>query len=206
MLTGPSIGTNLELTKGGSVVENIFDSLIDLALMIEPSKFFFSPIDLVKPPTHKASHQLEHAWLHLLMSLVHLRNKPNTSQQHRTICMGLVEVGLKRVDDAIDKQTHQKEKAVLPLDIMTMNVEKIESDKGRQHPAIYAFTIVTIIFLPLSTVSSNFGMNTVDIRNIEDGQWIYWAVAIPLTIVIMVFTPFWAGELETVFKVLRDLI
>ncbi|KAJ9483613.1 hypothetical protein VN97_g9784 [Penicillium thymicola] len=47
-----------------------------------------------------------------------------------------------------------------------MNDKKIQNDKSRQDFAIYAFTIVTIIFLPLNTVSSIFGMNTTDIRNI----------------------------------------
>lgn len=36
------------------------------------------------------------------------------------------------------------------------------------------FIIVTIIFLPLSFVSSFFGMNTSDIRNINDSQKVFW--------------------------------
>lgn len=47
------------------------------------------------------------------------------------------------------------------------------------------FTVVTIIFLPLSFVTSFFGMNTNDIRDMASGQSLFWAVAIPLTAVTM---------------------
>jgi hypothetical protein len=45
------------------------------------------------------------------------------------------------------------------------------------------FTIVTVIFLPLSFVTSYFGMNTADIRDMDSRQPLFWAVAIPLTVV-----------------------
>ncbi|KAJ5960021.1 Nucleic acid-binding OB-fold [Penicillium vulpinum] len=85
-----------------------------------------------------------------------------------------------------------------------MNEKKIQNDKSRQDFAIYAFTIVTIIFLPLNTVSSIFGMNTSDIRDIESGQWIYWAVSIPLTVIVMALTLFWAGELNIVYNLVKS--
>lgn len=61
--------------------------------------------------------------------------------------------------------------------------------------AIYAFTIVTIIFLPLSSVAGIFGMNTADIRDMDLGQWAYWAAAIPVTVVVIVLGLWWMGEL-----------
>lgn len=67
--------------------------------------------------------------------------------------------------------------------------------KDRQEQAIYAFTIVTIIFLPLSAVSSVFGMNSSDIRDMEAGQWLYWATAIPVTILTIVLGLWWMGEM-----------
>lgn len=72
--------------------------------------------------------------------------------------------------------------------------------KDRQEQAIYAFTIVTIIFLPLSAVSSIFGMNTSDIRDMEAGQWLYWASAIPVTILVIVLGLWWMGELGYLFN------
>ena len=47
------------------------------------------------------------------------------------------------------------------------------------------FTIVTIIFLPLSFATSYLGMNTTDIRDMEQGQWLLWAIGAPLTVVVL---------------------
>lgn len=55
--------------------------------------------------------------------------------------------------------------------------------------------MVTIIFLPLGTVSSIFGMNTADIANMELGQWIYWVTAIPTTLIVILAGLWWMGEL-----------
>lgn len=60
----------------------------------------------------------------------------------------------------------------------------IEIAEEGQSKAILVFTLVTIIFLPLSFVTSFFGMNTSDIRDIDNSQVIFWIVAIPLTIVV----------------------
>lgn len=47
--------------------------------------------------------------------------------------------------------------------------------------AVLVFTIVTIIFLPLSFVASYLGMNTYDIRNMTQNQSLFWIVAGSLT-------------------------
>lgn len=75
------------------------------------------------------------------------------------------------------------------------NENKYSDTKDRQEQAIYAFTIVTVIFLPLSAVAGIFGMNTSDIRNMELGQWVYWAAAVPITILVIVIGLWWMGEL-----------
>ncbi|KAH7224281.1 uncharacterized protein BKA55DRAFT_584383 [Fusarium redolens] len=54
-----------------------------------------------------------------------------------------------------------------------------------QSIAIYVFTLVTVVFLPLSFATSYMGMNTSDIRDMEQGQWIFWAVGGVLTVVVM---------------------
>lgn len=58
--------------------------------------------------------------------------------------------------------------------------------------AILVFTIVTIIFLPLSFVSSFFGMNTSDIRDMQTSQWVFWVVAVALTVTVVAFAMFLA--------------
>lgn len=74
--------------------------------------------------------------------------------------------------------------------------DEIEMNKDRQENAIMVFTIVTITFLPLSFVSSVFGMNTTDVRDMPYGQWAFWAAAAPLTIVVVAGSLWWAGEFE----------
>ncbi|KJK78621.1 hypothetical protein H634G_05996 [Metarhizium anisopliae BRIP 53293] len=51
---------------------------------------------------------------------------------------------------------------------------------------------------PLPAISSIFGMNTNDIRDMDSGQWLYWAVAIPVTLLIIVIGLWWMGELGSV--------
>jgi hypothetical protein len=59
------------------------------------------------------------------------------------------------------------------------SLEINEEDHGK---AIMVFTIVTVIFLPLSFVTSFFGMNTADLRDMDSRQGLFWSVAIPLTV------------------------
>ncbi|RFU72016.1 mg2+ transporter [Trichoderma arundinaceum] len=72
---------------------------------------------------------------------------------------------------------------------------KMEWTKDKQENAIYAFTLVTIVFLPLSAISSIFGMNTNDIRNMDFDQWLYWVVALPVTVIIIIAGLWWMDEL-----------
>ncbi|KAL8703497.1 MAG: hypothetical protein Q9225_008116, partial [Loekoesia sp. 1 TL-2023] len=78
------------------------------------------------------------------------------------------------------------------------NLYRIESNRDRQEGAILVFTIVTIIFLPLSFVSSFFGMNTSDIRDMTTPQWAFWASAVPLTAVVVGVSIFVARKIEPV--------
>jgi hypothetical protein len=72
---------------------------------------------------------------------------------------------------------------------LTQAVEIQQEDHGK---AILVFTVVTIIFLPMSFVTGFMGMNTVDIRNLHSGQWVFWAAAVPLTVVVVGVT-IWIG-------------
>lgn len=64
--------------------------------------------------------------------------------------------------------------------------------------AILVFTIVTIIFLPLSFVSSFFGMNFSDIRDMERTQQLFWLVGGCLTVLTVgcsLFLAFYGGSI-----------
>ncbi|KAL1839816.1 hypothetical protein VTJ49DRAFT_1095 [Mycothermus thermophilus] len=71
-------------------------------------------------------------------------------------------------------------------------------DEGNDK-SIHVFTVVTVLFLPLTFVSGFFGMNTIDIRDIDADQTLYWTVAIPVTLVTLCATLVYAykgGEIR----------
>lgn len=68
------------------------------------------------------------------------------------------------------------------MDDTKTSVEINDDDHGK---AILVFTVVTLVFLPLSFVASFLGMNTIDIRNQTTSQTLYWIVALPLTAGVM---------------------
>ena len=67
-------------------------------------------------------------------------------------------------------------------DISAHVTRMLEVQQENNGNAIIVFTIVTIIFLPLSWATSYLGMNTSDIRDLAQGQWLYWTLSIPVTI------------------------
>ncbi|KDN66471.1 hypothetical protein CSUB01_08187 [Colletotrichum sublineola] len=77
-------------------------------------------------------------------------------------------------------------------------------DEGHGY-AIRVFTLVTLIFLPLSFFTSFFGMNTTDIRDMPLGSSAYWATAVPATILILCSAYIYAYKSETLAqRVYRD--
>jgi hypothetical protein len=73
--------------------------------------------------------------------------------------------------------------------------------------AILVFTIVTIIFLPLSFISSFFGMNFSDIRDMEQTQRLFWIIAGSLTVgtvMFSMFLAFYGGAIMESFVAWRE--
>jgi hypothetical protein len=87
-------------------------------------------------------------------------------------CLDLLSLAREDYIDLISRCT--------PLSDRTKQMLEInEEDHGK---AIMVFTVVTVIFLPLSFVTSYFGMNASDIRDMDQKQGLFWSVAIPLTV------------------------
>ena len=63
--------------------------------------------------------------------------------------------------------------------------QSISLKAENNNKAILVFTVTTITFLPLSFVTSYFGMNTSDLRNMESGQSLFWTVGAPLAFIIL---------------------
>ncbi|KAH3919129.1 hypothetical protein HBI56_100280 [Parastagonospora nodorum] len=73
--------------------------------------------------------------------------------------------------------------------------------------AILVFTIVTMIFLPLSFISSFFGMNFSDIRDMDNTSRLFWIVAGSLTVgtvAFSVFLAFYGGAIVEWFVTWRE--
>lgn len=107
-------------------------------------------------------------------------------QQHRAEyklwkVLGVDEIELRRegrdeyVENLFSQFRKELERATKAL---RHNIEITEEGNSK---AILIFTLVTIIFLPLSFVASVFGMNTSDIRDMNSDQTLFWAIALPVT-------------------------
>lgn len=91
--------------------------------------------------------------------------------------------------------------------LVTRTIQLVNIRLEDHGKAILVFTVVTIIFLPLNFVSSFFGMNFSDIRNMETTQWLFWAVAIAVTVGVVassVFLAFSGGPLLEKLHMWRD--
>ncbi|KAL8791930.1 MAG: hypothetical protein Q9195_005506 [Heterodermia aff. obscurata] len=85
------------------------------------------------------------------------------------------------------------------------NMKHVESINDRHEAAILILTAVTVIFLPLSFVSSIFGMNTADIRHTNKGQWVFWVSAILVTIAVSSLSLFTYRHFRPVLQALDHL-
>lgn len=77
-----------------------------------------------------------------------------------------------------------------------------ETDQAASFSALLtlATATVTVFFLPLTTLTGILGMNTSDIRNMSGGQWLFWAVAIPLAIFCLSTWFIYLGSFEKMWR------
>lgn len=76
--------------------------------------------------------------------------------------------------------------------LVTRTIQLVNIRLEDHGKAILVFTVVTIIFLPLNFVSSFFGMNFADIRDMRQTQWLFWAVALCITAAVVAASLFLA--------------
>ena len=72
-------------------------------------------------------------------------------------------------------------------------VETLQDDNGR---AIFIFTFITVLFLPLTFVAGFFGMNLQGINGTTEKATLFWKIAVPMTggITILCFAVIIWGE------------
>lgn len=66
------------------------------------------------------------------------------------------------------------------------NVQLVETFQDDNSKAIFVFTIVTILFLPMSFVASFFGMNVIGINATATTLKHFWVVSLPLTFGVVI--------------------
>ncbi|KAI1206728.1 uncharacterized protein F4807DRAFT_438038 [Annulohypoxylon truncatum] len=115
---------------------------------------------------------------------------------------GLFRIESRYIDSQIDKLQDQsmeirvqRERMGFLKEQVKQTIEILEENHGK---AIRVFTIVTVFFLPLSFVSSFFGMNTTDIRDTDYDQRFFWTVALPVTFVVLALAFFYGYKGDTI--------
>ncbi|KAL6869222.1 hypothetical protein ACO1O0_000546 [Amphichorda felina] len=88
-----------------------------------------------------------------------------------------------------------REKSEVLKEQVKQTIEILEEDHGK---AIRVFTFVTLLFLPLSFVTSFMGMNTKDVRDMEFTQNIFWMTGLPVTLVVITVALIYAYKSEEV--------
>ena len=66
------------------------------------------------------------------------------------------------------------------------NVQLVETFQDDNSKAIFVFTIVTVLFLPMSFVASFFGMNVIGLSASTTPLKHFWVIALPLTFGIVI--------------------
>jgi len=85
-----------------------------------------------------------------------------------------------------------------------LTAQQVELEMENQGKAILVFTIVTLIFLPLSFVTSFLGMNVSDIRTMERGQSVFWIAGLSLTALVVSLSflaAFYSEQIRKTFEV-----
>ena len=83
-----------------------------------------------------------------------------------------------RIEDFDELQAQAETARFLAAQSISLKAES-------NNKAIIVFTVVTIVFLPLSFVTSYLGMNTSDLRNMKSGQQLFWAIGAPVAFVVL---------------------
>ncbi len=105
--------------------------------------------------------------------------------------------GIERILTSIREQlrncTELRDRAKV---LAVQNVHLVETLQDDNSRAIFVFTFITVLFLPLSFVAGFFGMNVVGITDTKSTTRHFWAIALPITVGIMILcaTVVVAGE------------
>ncbi|KAF2141565.1 uncharacterized protein K452DRAFT_287526 [Aplosporella prunicola CBS 121167] len=123
------------------------------------------------------------------------------SLQYREFIKPAANALLKDIRDERKKLMHLMGRLNMIEQKARYRIELLEEDNSK---AIFIFTLVTVIFLPLSFVTSYMGMNTADIRDTNKTQGTFWAAALPTTVVVLSVTMLLAYNASAIREWLFD--
>lgn len=95
-----------------------------------------------------------------------------------TVIDGILEKIEQRIDDFDELQVQAENARHLATQSISLKAEN-------NSKAILVFTVTTVTFLPMSFVTSYLGMNTSDLRNMDSGQTLFWAIGAPLAFIVL---------------------
>ena len=88
--------------------------------------------------------------------------------------------------------------------LAVQNVHLVETLQDDNNRAIFIFTFVTVLFLPLSFVAGYFGMNVANISGTTSTTRHFWAIAAPVTAGIMVLCATVVFRGENIWSAVAD--
>lgn len=83
--------------------------------------------------------------------------------------------------------------------LAVQNVQLVETLADDNSRAIFVFTFITVLFLPLSFVAGFFGMNLAGIADSTSRVSHFWYIAIPFTVGILVMCAIFVAWGETIW-------
>lgn len=129
--------------------------------------------------------------------------KPTTARKMR---FQFERQGIERILTHIKEQRrHCRELRERAKVLAVQNVQLVETladDNGR---AIFVFTFITVLFLPLSFVAGFFGMNLAGISDTKSKVSHFWYIAVPLTVSILVLCAVFVAWGESIWFAAADV-
>jgi hypothetical protein len=147
--------------------------------------FILQELEIIQKPTKKQ--QVLATKYTSLLDPISLRVTTQTRKTAFTIESRVIDDLVRALKMDVDEIEILLQRAASLARRTQSGIEIRQEDHGK---AILVFTMITVVFLPLSFVTSYLGMNTVDIRDMNNRQTLFWAISLPLTVAIIVLSLF----------------
>ena len=130
--------------------------------------------------------------------------RPTTA---RKMSFEFEEQGIERILVHINEQLrHCKELLERAKVLAVQNVQLVETLADDNSRALFVFTFITVLFLPLSFVAGFFGMNLAGIADTESRVTLFWYTALPLIAGILIMCILFIARGESIWFAVADLL